>query len=184
MRDRLSLCHACKRGYPQTSKTLRVLSLLLLVSLGACSSASTAATTLSGKVVGVADGDTITVLDGGRQQHKVRLAGIDAPEKKQPFGNRSKQHLSDLVFGKAVSLECGKVDRYRRDICVVLVAGRDVNLAQVEAGMAWWYRKYAKEQTAQQRADYEAAELRARTSKAGLWADTDPVPPWDWRHRK
>ena len=134
-------------------------------------------------VVGVTDGDTITVLDADRDQHKVRLAGIDAPEKKQPFGQRSKEHLSDLVFGKDVTLLCGKVDRYGRDICVVYIGGKDANLAQVEAGLAWWYRKYAKEQTAQQRVDYEAAETRAKAARRGLWADAEPVPPWEWRHR-
>ncbi|MBU1235402.1 MAG: thermonuclease family protein [Gammaproteobacteria bacterium] len=134
-------------------------------------------------VVGVTDGDTITILDADREQHKVRLAGIDAPEKKQPFGQRSKEHLSDLVFGKDVTLVCGKIDRYSRDICVVYIGGKDANLAQVEAGLAWWYRKYAKEQTPQQRVDYEAAETRAKAARRGLWADAEPVPPWEWRHR-
>jgi endonuclease YncB( thermonuclease family) len=123
------------------------------------------------------------VLDSQHQQHKIRLAGIDAPEKKQPFGQRSKQHLSDIVFDKEVTLDCGKVDRYRREVCVVLIKGRDANLTQIEAGMAWWYRKYAKEQTAQQRVNYEAAEVRARAGKMGLWTDADPVPPWEFRHR-
>jgi endonuclease YncB( thermonuclease family) len=140
-----------------------------------------AAETFSARVVGISDGDTITVLSVERRQRKIRLAGIDAPEKKQAFGQRSKQQLSDLVFGRDVVLECGKVDRYRRDVCVVLVGGRDANLAQVEAGLAWWYRKYAREQTAQQRADYEAAETRARAVRAGLWVDPAPVPPWEWR---
>jgi endonuclease YncB( thermonuclease family) len=134
-------------------------------------------------VVGVTDGDTITILDADREQHKVRLAGIDAPEKRQPFGQRSKEHLSDLVFGKDVTLLCGKVDRYGRDICVVYIGGKDANLAQVEAGLAWWYRKYAKEQTAQQRFDYEAAETSAKAGRRGLWADAGAVPPWEWRHR-
>lgn len=123
------------------------------------------------------------MLDSQHQQHKIRLAGIDAPEKKQPFGQRSKQHLSDIVFDKEVTLDCGKVDRYRREVCVVLIKGRDANLTQIEAGMAWWYRKYAKEQTAQQRVNYEAAEVRARAGKMGLWTDADPVPPWEFRHR-
>ena len=135
-------------------------------------------------VVGVTDGDTIKVLDSQHQQHKIRLAGIDAPEKKQPFGQRSKQNLSNLVFDRSVVLECGKIDRYRREICVVLIGGKDANLAQVAAGLAWWYRKYAREQTPQQRAAYEAAEDNARARRIGLWIDPAPVPPWDWRHRR
>jgi endonuclease YncB( thermonuclease family) len=156
---------------------------VLWAAVGFWSLAGTAvAETFRAKVVGIADGDTITVLAAGNQQRKIRLAGIDAPEKKQPFGQRSKQHLSDLVFGKEVVLDCGKVDRYRRDVCVVIVDRQDANLAQVEAGMAWWYRRYANEQMPQQRTDYEAAEGRARATRSGLWADQQPMPPWEWRH--
>lgn len=142
------------------------------------------AETISGRVVGIADGDTITVLDATNTQHKIRLAGIDAPEKKQPYGQASKQHLSDQVFNKDVSLVCGKTDRYKRSICVVRIFGKDANLEQVKAGMAWWYRKYQNEQTAQQRADYEAAEAVAKSGRIGLWRDAEPVAPWEWRHRK
>ncbi len=138
---------------------------------------------VQGKVVAIADGDTITVLDGQRQQHKIRLAGIDAPEKKQPFGQASKKYLSDLVFDRDVTLDCGKTDKYGREICIVMVDGQDANLAQVVAGMAWWYRQYAKEQSAAQRASYEAAEATAKAGKFGLWSEADPVPPWEWRHR-
>lgn len=142
------------------------------------------ADTIEGRVVGVSDGDTITVLDGSKTQHKVRLAGIDAPESKQAFGQASKKHLSDAVFDREVTLDCGKIDKYRREVCVVMVNGADANLAQVRAGMGWWYRKYQKEQTAQQRADYEAAEATAKASRVGLWWDSDPIAPWDWRKAK
>ena len=141
------------------------------------------ADTITGRVVGVSDGDTITVLDREKTQHKVRLAGIDAPESKQAFGQASKKHLSDLVYDRDVSLDCGKTDKYKREVCVVMVDGHDANLAQVAAGMAWWYRKYQREQTAQQRTDYEAAETVARGGRVGLWQDGDPEPPWEWRHR-
>lgn len=141
------------------------------------------AATIEGRVVGVSDGDTITVLDGTKTQHKIRLAGIDAPESKQAFGQASKKHLSDLVFGKEVTLDCGKTDKYRREVCVVLVDGQDANLAQVKAGMAWWYWKYKKEQAPRQRAEYEAAEGTAKVGRLGLWGDADAVPPWEWRHR-
>lgn len=158
----------------------RPVSVLVPLVLACCGSAASAET-FPARVVGISDGDTITVLTTERHQRKIRLAGIDAPEKKQPFGQRSKQHLSDWVFGRDVVLDCGKVDRYRRDVCVVLIDGRDANLAQVAAGLAWWYRKYAREQTAQQRLDYEAAETRAREARVGLWVDHEPVPPWEWR---
>jgi endonuclease YncB( thermonuclease family) len=141
------------------------------------------AATIEGRVVGVSDGDTITVLDAAKTQHKIRLAGIDAPESKQAFGQASKKQLSDLVFGKEVTLDCGKTDKYRREVCVVLVAGQDANLAQVKAGMAWWYRKYQKEQTPRQRTEYESAEDTARAGRVGLWDDADVMPPWEWRHR-
>jgi endonuclease YncB( thermonuclease family) len=141
------------------------------------------AATIEGRVVGVSDGDTITVLDGTKTQHKIRLAGIDAPESKQAFGQASKKHLSDLVFGKDVTLDCGKTDRYKREVCVVMVDGQDANLAQVKAGMAWWYRQYQREQTPGQRAEYEAAEGVARAGRVGLWGDANSVPPREWRHR-
>lgn len=140
--------------------------------------------TIAGHVVGVSDGDTITVLESRRQQVKVRLAGIDAPESRQAFGQASKKPLSDLVFDRDVSLDCGKIDRYRRRVCVVNIDGKDANLAQIAAGMAWWYRKYQSEQSVRQRIDYEAAEVTARTGTVGLWLDGHPVPPWEWRNVK
>jgi endonuclease YncB( thermonuclease family) len=139
---------------------------------------------VQGKVVAIADGDTITVLDAQDQQHKIRLAGIDAPESKQPFGQASKKHLSGLLFDRDVTLDCGKTDRYDREVCVVMVGGQDANQAQVKAGMAWWYRKYQSEQTAQQRAAYEAAEATAKAGRMGLWQDAGAVPPWEWRHQR
>ena len=137
---------------------------------------------LAGRVVGIVDGDTLTLLDGSKQQHKIRIAGIDAPEARQPFGQRSKENLSSLAFSKTAQADCTKRDRYKRQVCTVLVEGRDIGLEQVRAGLAWWYRKYASEQAATQRIDYEAAEAAARQQRAGLWMASDPVPPWDFRH--
>jgi micrococcal nuclease len=145
---------------------------------------SVQAETLTGRVVGIADGDTITVLDANRQQHKIRLAGIDAPEKAQPFGDRSKQNLATLVFDKQVVVESNKQDRYGRTVGKVQINGTDANLAQVKAGMAWWYREYAKEQSAADRRLYEQAEQQAQGQRLGLWADKNPTPPWDFRHAK
>ena len=134
-------------------------------------------------MVSVADGDTITLLDSNHRQHRIRIGGIDAPEKAQPFGQRSKQHLAELAFGEAAKADCYKVDRYGWDVCTVYVNGQDVGLAQHDAGLAWWYRKYAHEQLPRDRIDYEAAEDRAAADRTGLWQDANPVAPWEWRHK-
>ena len=141
------------------------------------------ADTLIGKVVKITDGDTLVVLDASRQQHKIRLAGIDAPETKQPFGKRSKEALSALVAGQWVEVDWHKHDRYGRIVGKVIAQGKDVNLAQVRTGMAWWYRKYANEQSLVDQGLYEAAEAKARVTGVGLWGDKDPIAPWDWRKR-
>lgn len=147
-------------------------------------------------VVGVSDGDTLTArcgTVGNYEQIKVRFNGIDAPEKKQPFGERAKQALSDLVYMKDVALDCPKTDRYGRSVCRVMVAPAsapagpktlDAGLAMITVGMAWWYRAYAREQTPQERGQYEFAETEARAKRVGLWADAEPVPPWDWRKER
>lgn len=136
---------------------------------------------LVGRVVGISDGDTVTVLDGDRVQHKVRLAGIDAPEAHQAFGARSKQHLSKLVFSQNVQVEWRKLDRYGRLVGKVIVGGVDANLRQVEAGLAWHYVQYQREQSQVDREAYVSAERIAREARVGLWADASPVPPWDFR---
>lgn len=137
---------------------------------------------ITGKVVGVSDGDTIKVLDSSKTQHIIRLAGIDAPEKAQPFGQRSKEHLSDLVFGKQVTIEGDKIDRYQRRVGKVIVAGVDANLEQIKSGFAWHYKAYEKEQPVEDRASYSSAEQASRTKHIGLWSDKSPTPPWEWRH--
>lgn len=142
------------------------------------------AETLIGKVVGISDGDTITVLDDAHRQHKIRLSGIDAPEKKQDFGNRSKQNLSDLVYGKTVRVEWSKTDRYGRTLGKVLVDGKDAALSQVRAGLAWHYAAYAKDQSPTDRQAYADAESVARSKHIGLWASSRPTPPWDYRRGK
>lgn len=137
---------------------------------------------LVGRVVGVADGDTITVLDATQAQHRIRLMGIDAPEKKQPFGAAAKQHLASQVYDKSVMVEYAKRDRYGRIIGKVMLDGRDVCLEQIKAGLAWHYKKYAAEQAMEDRDRYAAAEDSARNQRVGLWADPAPVAPWEYRH--
>jgi endonuclease YncB( thermonuclease family) len=136
---------------------------------------------IPGKVVGITDGDTLTLLDATNTQHKIRLAGIDSPEKGQPFGQHCKKSLSDLAYDRDATVESSKLDRYGRVIGKVLVDGQDVNLEQVRRGCGWHYKKYQNEQPLDDRLSYNAAEESARASKVGLWADNDPVPPWDWR---
>jgi len=136
---------------------------------------------LRGRVVSVSDGDTITVLDGKKQQHRVRLAEIDAPEKGQPFGDRSRQTLAKWIHGENVIIDWHKQDRYGRIVGTVIAFGHDVGSEQMRAGLAWWYREYAKEQRAQDRQLSELAEDEARQAKRGLWREPQPVPPWEWR---
>lgn len=144
-------------------------------------STSADAELLQGRVVGIADGDTITLLDSTNAQHKIRLGGIDAPERGQPFGTASRQHMAELAFNKQAKADCYKTDRYKRLVCTVYVDRKDVGLAQLDAGMAWWYRKYASEQPPQERLEYEIAETKAAVDRIGLWQDRNPVPPWEWR---
>ena len=145
---------------------------------------NTHAGTYTGKVVSIADGDTVTVLDAAQTQHKVRLAGIDAPERKQPFGQVARQYLASAVFGKTVTIEWSKVDRYRREIGKVLLDGKDINLMLVDAGLAWHYKFYEREQSPEDRHSYSTAEQRARAARRGLWRENTPSPPWEFRRRK
>ena len=124
-----------------------------------------------GKVVGVTDGDTLTVLTAQRQQHRVRLPGIDGPEKRQAFGQVSKQHLSDLVYDKTVSVVFHKRDRYKRILGKVLVNGADAGLTQIQLGLGWHYKKYEREQSTKDRVAYARAEETARAERRGLWRD-------------
>ena len=150
-----------------------------LVGLGALLFASTvSAAQISGRVVGVADGDTLTLLVDNHDQVKVRLAEIDAPEKAQPFGQRSKQSLSSLCFGRDATLEATDTDRYGRTVAKVYCGGVYANAEQVRSGMAWAYRKYLHDQS------LLATENDAREAKRGLWVDSDPVPPWEFRKAK
>ncbi len=142
------------------------------------------AETLVGRVIGVADGDTLTLLDANKQTHKIRLSGVDAPEKKQAYGQQSKLSLSNLAYGRQATADCPKRDRYQRAVCVVTVAGKDVGLQQIHQGLAWWYRAYAHEQRAPDRRGYEQAEQVAQERRVGLWREKDPTPPWDWRRER
>ena len=156
----------------------------MATALALCLVLQVQADTLLGRVVSVADGDTITILDDTNTQHKIRLTGIDAPEKRQAFGNVSKQSLADMVAGQSVVVEWDKADRYGRKVGKVLLAGQDANLEQVKRGLAWHYKQYQREQSTADQQSYAAAEADARQVQAGLWRDADPMPPWEFRRKR
>ncbi len=130
-----------------------------------------------GRVVAVTDGDTLTMLDGRKQQIKVRLAEIDTPESAQPYGTRAKQELSRLVHGKTVTVKVQDTDRYGRTVGRVYVGEMDVNAEMVKLGAAWVYRKYASDQS------LYAFEKQAKQKRAGIWnlPEAEQIPPWEWR---
>lgn len=132
---------------------------------------------LRGKVVHVADGDTLTVLVG-TEQIKIRLEGIDSPEAKQAFGSRAKQRLSELTHGKEVEVTKTGEDRYKRTLGTVWIAGRDVNAELVREGMAWHYKQFSRD------AELSKLEIQAREANRGLWADPAPIAPWEFRKAK
>ncbi|HEY9278379.1 MAG TPA: thermonuclease family protein [Methylotenera sp.] len=142
------------------------------------------AATITGRVIAVTDGDTIRVLDNTNTQYKIRLAGIDAPEKKQAFGNVSKKSLSDLVYGKQVFVDWQKQDRYGRKVGKVVINGQDANLEQIKRGMAWFYSKYQNELVMDDRLNYLHAHEFAQAGRVGLWLDKEPMAPWDFRKTK
>lgn len=149
--------------------------LVLIVALLSLVLDTAQAETMQARVVGVSDGDTVTVLDGANKTHKVRLAGIDAPERAQPHGVRAKQALSELVFGREVSVFIVDRDRYGRVVARVYVGNVDVNAELVRSGMVWVYRRYNQDPF------LPPLEEEARAQRRGLWADASPTPPWEFR---
>lgn len=136
----------------------------------------------TGRVVSVADGDTSRVELSNKSRIRIRLQGIDAPERTQPYSQVSRRHLHELVGGKEISFVPEKLDRHGRTVAVVrLKDGTDVCLAQIEAGLAWHYKKYELEQTPDDRARYAAAEVMARAAQRGLWRSETPMEPWEFR---
>lgn len=134
------------------------------------------ATNWNGMVIGISDGDTVTVLNDQKNPVKIRLTEIDAPEKSQAFGEKSKQSLSEICFKKSVVVEDKGADRYKRTLGRITCDGIDANAEQVKRGMAWAYRQYLTDPTI---AELEAT---AKEIKTGLWSDENPVPPWEFRH--
>lgn len=148
---------------------------------------------IAGKVIKVTDGDTVDILDADYKKHHVRLNGIDAPEKDQPFGHRAQQKLSEWVFGREVEFDWVKTDHRNRPVGVVYVAPIDCSTCDktvdagfevVKAGLAWHYKQYQRNQKPEDRAKYSEMEIQARLDQIGLWSDPNPVPPWEWRKAK
>lgn len=144
----------------------KILTLILLLPLSLFA--------FSGKVIKISDGDTITILQD-KEQTKVRLYGIDAPEKKQDYGQRSKQFLASLIAGQVVEVEPKGKDRYKRTLGIIYYKGQDINAQMVLNGYAWAYVKYSR--------IYVDQEKLARENKRGLWQSSNPTPPWVWRKR-
>jgi endonuclease YncB( thermonuclease family) len=134
----------------------------------------------SGVVVGVSDGDTITVLHEGKGE-KIRLYGIDTPEKGQAFGKKAKQFTSRMVYGKNVEVEAKDTDRYGRTVSLISVDGQSLNEALIKNGFAWVYRKYCKEVFCE---DWLNFEIIARYGKIGIWSESNPTPPWEYRKKQ
>lgn len=155
---------------------------LLFAVLVLFSHVSFAAQALEGKVVRITDGDTITVEANGNR-HKVRLSGIDTPERDQPWGDAATREMRRMVAGKHVRVEWYKKDRWKRLIGNVYVDGEDVGLLMIERGMAWHFKRYAKEQDPEDRTAYAEVEKAAQGARRGLWSDPNPVPPREWRRK-
>jgi len=171
----------------RTSRRLKKLALILLI--GAALTAR--ADYLVAHVEHVHDGDTITVSIKGQAEKayrgrfvRIRLNGIDAPELKQPYGTESRDLLSAAIAGKDVMLITSKLDRYGRIIAKVVCDGVDENLLQISNGAAWFYRKYQRDVSENDRLSYAAAEVEAHGAKRGLWKNEEPEPPWTFRKNK
>lgn len=155
-----------------------IVKFILLFFLVSCYNSTKVPDNFLGKVVGVKDGDTIEVLFGGKSE-TVRLLDIDCPEKKQAFGTKAKQFTSDLCFGKEVKVvSSGKRDRYKRILGTVYIDNINLNEELVKAGFAWHFKRYSDKQ------EYANIENTARENKLGLWADENPIAPWDFRKKR
>lgn len=161
---------------PTLTRTMLMATSLVL--LAASPAAAESKPGWKGKVVSVADGDTVTVLKG-KEQIRIRLDGVDTPEKRQAFGDKAKKFTANMVAGKVVRVVPATTDRYGRTVAKIYLDGKCLNEALVQAGLAWWYRKYAKGNKV-----LAGLETKARKARKGLWKDPKPTPPWDWRRQQ
>ena len=136
------------------------------------------ASMLTGKVIHISDGDTVHILTTNKEKIKIRLSGIDAPESKQAFGNKSKENLKSYIYQKDVAVKYDSKDKYNRVLGTIYYQNKDINLQQIKDGYAWFYKQYSNNAT------YYKAEQEARKSKKGLWYDKNPIEPWEFRKNK
>jgi endonuclease YncB( thermonuclease family) len=139
-------------------------------------------TVITGTVIHIADGDTISVTVCGNFAVKIRLLWCDAPEHNQAYGPESAAHLSQMILGREVELHITGIDKYGRTLAVVMLDGVDINLEQVKSGWAWVFERYIGEAPASVQANYRQAETQAREQRRGLWVDPAPLAPWEFRH--
>lgn len=137
---------------------------------------------LTGKVIHIADGDSLTIMRDNTQ-YKIRLLGIDAPERDQPYGKQARVALNRAINGKVVNADWNKKDDYGRLVAKVSYKQQDIGLQQIQKGMAWHYKQYVREQEPEDQSRYAQAEYQAKRDKQGLWQDSKPIPPWDYRHK-
>lgn len=159
----------------------RIISQLCIASVLMTLSISSVAEELTGRVIDVASGDSITLLDTSNTELKVRLSGIDAPEKQQPYGIESKKSLHDLLYGKEVTVNWIKRDYHKRVVGKVMLNKTDINLEQVKRGMAWVFKHFMNDPYSQDQSDYIEAQAEAEKRHLGLWTQNDPIPPWEFR---
>jgi endonuclease YncB( thermonuclease family) len=151
---------------------------ILSIHIASCGTETDRSKTIDGKVVSIADGDTFTLLSNENKQIKIRLYGIDCPEKKQDFGQVAKQKLSDFIFGKTVRVVQKDIDRYKRIVALVYDKQNNcINTEMLKAGLAWHYTKY------DQNPEWQQLENSARANHLGLWSQPSPTPPWEWRRK-
>jgi endonuclease YncB( thermonuclease family) len=162
------------QGTLQSRCTRAALTLLIVAALGA----DPPPYVLEGKVVRIADGDTLTILEGPNAQHRIRLFGIDAPAKGQAFGTKAQRALADKVFSKTIRVEVVQIDRYGREVGRIYLGDRFINAEMVRDGFAWRYPQFDLAR------EFSRLETDAREHKRGLWADAHPVPPWEFRREK
>lgn len=168
---------------------LRAIAIAVMVLLGGGAAANDgsqrhAPWTVKGEVGRVFDGDTFDLRTTDRRVIRIRFSGLDAPERGQAFSRRAAEHLKIVLGGRAVRARCTKTDEFRREICDVFVDGEDVGLGMVRDGLAWHFKRFQDEQSAEDRQAYSAAEDEARQRRAGLWSFQDPMPPWECRRTR
>jgi micrococcal nuclease len=159
---------------------IRVAQILVLAVLVLTAKVAVAAKppyTLTGKVVALTDGDALTILDGAGTQHKIRLAGIDAPELAQTFGTKARDGMAEKVRGKIVRVDVIDIDRSKQEVGRMYLGGRFINMELVRDGFAWRFVRFDLP------GEFKAAEADARAHKRGLWSDPHPLPPWQFRRQ-